>query len=638
MKNDQLKTLGILIEDVFDTMAKSSITRVSFAVKYIFAMFKQDPQHTFHIPVMGTGYTIDTPLKVAHFGISSVMSIIDHRLMEQMRKYYCTEYQLPYIPIEEHAHDSRAKRITAYIDLIHELADEKFAQLKKSEFGSGKEIDRYFQLLPESTLKTAYSEMLEMQGEDKFKRQEWLRSQMKQGSIDGNIMTKIDRVNFDAGHKTLPVEFNDAHSALRGFANSQYDAGLVLSAGLNPRLYSYMANFGDFFPDEDGYMRKKIILKVSDYRSALIQGKFLAKKGLWVSEFRIESGLNCGGHAFATNGLLLGPIMQEFINNREALTKELYQLYITGLRSNGKPVPENDPYIALTVQGGVGTNEEHNFLLNHFGVDSVGWGSPFLLAPDVANVDPATIQLLCEGDESQYYLSRISPLGVMFNTIRNNTAELQNQKRIEAGKPGARCSKNHLLYNTEFTEEPICESSHRYQSKKIEQLNASNLSEEEYAYRLKKVTDKVCLCTALGNSTLMTHNIELPEKDMGVAICPGPNLAWYTKTTNLDEMCDHIYGRINLISRPNRPNLFFQEFNMYLEHLRISIKESIQGFQIIDEKQLESFRENLLNGLAYYKQLFLEVTAKYPEMSHGYASWINDAKSKLEALIIPVHV
>ena len=71
MKNDQLKTLGIFIEDAFDTMAKSSITRVSFAVKYIFAMFKQDPQHTFHIPVMGTGYTIDTPLKVAHFGISS---------------------------------------------------------------------------------------------------------------------------------------------------------------------------------------------------------------------------------------------------------------------------------------------------------------------------------------------------------------------------------------------------------------------------------------------------------------------------------------------------------------------------------------------------------------------------------------
>lgn len=50
---------------------------------------------------------------------------------------------------------------------------------------------------------------------------------------------------------------------------------------------------------------KKVVIKVSDYRSALIQGKYLAKKGIWVSEFRIESGLNCGGHAFATDGYLL---------------------------------------------------------------------------------------------------------------------------------------------------------------------------------------------------------------------------------------------------------------------------------------------------------------------------------------------
>lgn len=599
-------------------------------------MLKHDHQHTFHIPVMGTGYTIDTPLKVAHFGISSVMSIIDHRLMEQMRQHFCQKYNKPYIAIEEHSHDSRAKRITAYIDLIHELADENFAQLRKCEFGPGQEIDRYFKLLPESPLKNSYLEMNKMEGEEKIKRQEWLRSQMKQGSIDGNIMTKIDRVNFDTNRKTLPVEYNDAHSALRGFANSQYDAALVLSAGLNPRLYSYMASFGDFFPDQDGYLRKRIILKVSDYRSALIQGKFLAKKGLWVSEFRIESGLNCGGHAFATNGLLLGPILQEFVDNRDSLTEELY-MYISGLKNAGKPFPENDPFIALTVQGGVGTSEEHNFLINHFGVDSVGWGSPFLLAPDVANVDPATIQLLCDGDESKYYLSRISPLGVMFNTIKNNTAEIQNQIRIDAGKPGARCSKNHLLYNTEFTEEPICESSRQYQTKKIEQLKASNLSDEEYAFRLKKVTDKVCLCTALGNSTLLTHGIEMNEKDMGIAICPGPNLAWYSKQTNLDEMVGHIYGRINLISRPNRPNLFLQEFNMYLEHLRNSIRESLQGFQLIDEKQMESFKENLLNGLAYYKQLFIEAASNYPEMTHGYTTWINDAKSKLESLIIPIH-
>ena len=45
--------------------------------------------HTFHIPVMGTGFTIDTPLRVAKYGISSAISLVDGVLIEQMRKFYC---------------------------------------------------------------------------------------------------------------------------------------------------------------------------------------------------------------------------------------------------------------------------------------------------------------------------------------------------------------------------------------------------------------------------------------------------------------------------------------------------------------------------------------------------------------------
>ena len=44
--------------------------------------------HTFHIPVMGTGFTIDTPLHVARYGISSVVSLVDDMMIEQMRKYH----------------------------------------------------------------------------------------------------------------------------------------------------------------------------------------------------------------------------------------------------------------------------------------------------------------------------------------------------------------------------------------------------------------------------------------------------------------------------------------------------------------------------------------------------------------------
>lgn len=74
--------------------------------------------HTFHIPVMGTGYTIDSPVKVAHFGIDSVVSIIDHQIIEQMREYHCKQNELPFIPIPEEEQDCRAKRISSYLNLM----------------------------------------------------------------------------------------------------------------------------------------------------------------------------------------------------------------------------------------------------------------------------------------------------------------------------------------------------------------------------------------------------------------------------------------------------------------------------------------------------------------------------------------
>lgn len=52
------------------------------------SIMKNKTKHTFHIPVMGTGFTIDTPFKVAKYGISSVVSLVDDILVENMREYY----------------------------------------------------------------------------------------------------------------------------------------------------------------------------------------------------------------------------------------------------------------------------------------------------------------------------------------------------------------------------------------------------------------------------------------------------------------------------------------------------------------------------------------------------------------------
>ena len=177
--------------------------------------------HSFHIPVMGTGYTIDTPLKVAHFGISSVVSIIDHRLVETMREYHSRRLDLPFEAISNSDPDNRAKKITAFLNFMHEEVHRNFERLKASSFSVGSEITKYFEMLPDtSDLKVAYDRMLLSAGEEKLKLQTWLRNHITPGAIDVNIMTKIDGTNYAEDRVAQETEFNDAHAALRGFALS----------------------------------------------------------------------------------------------------------------------------------------------------------------------------------------------------------------------------------------------------------------------------------------------------------------------------------------------------------------------------------------------------------------------------------
>src|SRR5680860_107812 len=88
--------------------------------------------HSFHIPVMGIGFTIDTPLKVAPFGIDSVIAIGDDMLLEKMRKMYSEKFSLVYNPIPDTFPDARAIRITKYLNLLQKLTTEKWNDLLKS--------------------------------------------------------------------------------------------------------------------------------------------------------------------------------------------------------------------------------------------------------------------------------------------------------------------------------------------------------------------------------------------------------------------------------------------------------------------------------------------------------------------------
>ncbi len=236
--------------------------------------------HSFHIPVLGLGYSVDTPIKVAPFGISSVASIVDDEMIERMRKYHTGISGQVFVPIWKNELDFRSRRITAYLNLMDRIIDDTFTGLRQESFEDGPGITRYFALLPEhSVLKKQYVQMLTTQDPaEKEQIGKALRKGMVKGSIDVNIMSKVDKMNQSAAGEMLSDEDSDASAALRGFAQSTLTSTLVLSAGMNPRLYGYLEKFPDFYPDEKGELKKKIILKVSDFRSAFIQAKFLAKK------------------------------------------------------------------------------------------------------------------------------------------------------------------------------------------------------------------------------------------------------------------------------------------------------------------------------------------------------------------------
>jgi hypothetical protein len=597
----------------------------------------KSPLHTFHIPVMGLAYTIDSPIRVAQYGISSVISIADDDLIEKMRNFYSTKFNLPYEEISQKFHDYRAERITSYLNLVDKIVKQKFESFKMELAESKTTLENFISMLPNSSdIKKGFQNLLEDGISFKENIQHYIESHLSPGNIDVNIMTKLDKDNF-IKNEQLPIEFNDAHAALRGFANSNLESSVVLSAGMNPRLYSYFENFSDFFPNENNQFKKKIILKVSDFRSAMIQGNFLAKKGLWVSEYRIESGLNCGGHAFATEGLLLGTILEEFKQKKEQLVQSAHDLMVKALQQKGMIFPDQPLNLKITVQGGVGTSEEHEFLLSTYNVDSVGWGTPFLLVPEATSVDQTTRNLLINAKERDLYLSHISPLGVPFNTLKGTTNEILKQKRIQENKAGSSCPKKFLALSKEYDSHGICTASKKYQDIKLAELEniKETLSPDAFEKSKIKITEKSCLCVGLANASYLENDIKIKGQAQGVVICPGPNMAYFDQEVSLKHMVEHIYGNKSVLRANNRPNLFVKELKMYVEYFRNEI-ETISGEITANHlKKLNSFKANLLEGIEYYHNLF-ESTFYFKSETEKIKYQIDFYKLELTSIKIPV--
>ncbi|MCG8894566.1 hypothetical protein G1K97_12765, partial [Tenacibaculum finnmarkense] len=151
--------------------------------------------HSFHIPVMGIGFIIDSPLKVSRFGIDSVISLVDDILLEKIRKMYSLKFKIPYDEITEKMDDFRAERVTSYLNLMKTLSEEKFEEFKKNITQTKQDIVDFFEDLPDSSsLKQEFVKVTSSNFDVK-KVTDWLKENLSMGQIDVNIMTKVDKDN-----------------------------------------------------------------------------------------------------------------------------------------------------------------------------------------------------------------------------------------------------------------------------------------------------------------------------------------------------------------------------------------------------------------------------------------------------------
>ncbi len=573
-------------------------------------MFAVDAgRHGFTIPVMGIAFTIDSPLKLARYGISSTVSLVDDLFLEQMRKYHSAECGDDYVPIKKNAPNGRALRVTAYLDFLDRQIQKQMKVMRALPFEEGSDICRYFELLPAGKLRSQYLQM--MACEDLVERkplEEALRKEVVPGAINANIMTKLDR---DRDHKGVERALgdSDALAAARGFAKSTVDGSLILSAGMNPRLFGYLPTLEEFQPDENGYIRKRLVLKVSDFRSADIQSKVLAKKGIWVSEYRIESGLNCGGHAFATAGHLMGAILAEFKEKRDELRSKLMVVFNKARVKAERSEFDTPLTTHLTFQGGLGTAAEQAFLHDYYHVDSTAWGTPFLLCPEATTVDAKTREGLAGCTDDEIQLSPNSPLGVPFWNYTNSASEQARRDRIASGKPGSACPKGHVALKWDFQDIPLCRASRNYQRRLLKIVDESEMSADEKSEEVSKITNPSCICHDLSGCATLDAGIDSKATP---SICPGPNIVNFTTIVSLDEMIGHVYGRCNIMHRADRPHVFLRELQLYIIDFEKQIAEGAP--------RLGKYETNLRAGIEHYRKV---ATEEFGDEAEGFIAQLD---------------
>ena len=547
--------------------------------------------HKIHIPVMGICYTADTPVRVAHFGITSVISLVDDGLLEEYRMAYAERLGLDLGSPQT----TRIGRIRSYLDFVADEVERKFTRLCAERLDGGSDKDLYFLMLPlDSPLRVEYDGVFAKTGLARVAAEASLTEKMEPGDIQVNIMVGLN-------HEEA------AFDAVRGFASSKVKGALVLSAGVNLAVFEEIAKCKDFYRINDKAPSKKIILKVSDYRSALIQGRYLAKKGLEVYEYRIESGVNCGGHAFFESKKLMLDVVREFMAKRNELFETTCGMIAKAAANSSVQgiCPPQAP-ARITAQGGLCAPDDIEKIMS-FGIDGVGVGTPFLLVPQATSVDKETRRTLAKATVDDVYISHASPLEIPFVNLRTSTAATLCRDKIreyfapqdqKSGapelKPGFPCRQHYLCRQVPGFDHPVCMASREYVVQRLAEID--QLEKEElrsaghpegletndgiheihvkYDELRREALSRECICRFLGNAgreEIREKNPSLhyqpecvavargsqPERVREpVTVCPNPDIGYFDREYTLFEMMRHLYGTGPRLTPEDKPSAF----------------------------------------------------------------------------------
>ena len=325
---------------------------------------------------------------------------------------------------------------------------------------------------------------------------------------------------------------------------------------------------------------------------------------------------------------MMGPILEEFKASRKTLAADLHKIYAKALAKAGRAVTEPGE-IRITVQGGFSTAGEDRLMLEYYGTDGTGWATPFLLVPEAVCVEQEMLGELAAAMDEDVVLSKASPLGVPFWLLRDCESERSRRRRIDEGNPGTQCPKGYLQSNTEFTERPVCMSSRAYVKRKLEHLSSEGLSEQQLASVTETILGRDCVCHELGGGATAIYDI---HPSVTPLVCPGPNIADFSRTLSLDEMVHHIYGRTSIMTRTDRPHTFLRELAIYAEHLRKQL--GLLALQLCGNtlQYFHEFKDNLLAAVRYYAELACKGV---DGLTETFTADLDSLRKEIEGISLP---